>query len=155
MSLTGLLTATEKHTHLGQLYMRSIQWHLKNYWKIPESLEKVIPILRSLHQLPETKGSLFGPKRVPRPLREQYNTHSYRQHHSCCLHIQRRGMKSGPQCTLLWRILTWCAREQVTLRGLHILGRLNVVADKLSRLGQTIEIEWSLLPEVCHVICNR
>ena len=29
--------------------MRPIQWHLKNHWHIPESLEKVIPIPRSLH----------------------------------------------------------------------------------------------------------
>ena len=47
MSLIGLLTATEKQVHLG--HMKPIQWHLKNNWKIPESLEKVIPIPRSLH----------------------------------------------------------------------------------------------------------
>ena len=29
--------------------MRPIQWHLKNNWKVPESLKKVIPIPRSLH----------------------------------------------------------------------------------------------------------
>ena len=49
MSLIGLLTATEKEVHLGRLHMRPIQWHLKNNWRVPESLEKVIPIPRSLH----------------------------------------------------------------------------------------------------------
>ena len=49
MSLIGLLTATEKEVHLGRLHMRPIQWHLKNNWRIPGSLEKVIPIPRSLH----------------------------------------------------------------------------------------------------------
>ena len=49
MSLIGLLTATEKQLHLGRLHMRPIQWHLKNNWRVPESLEKVIPIPRSLH----------------------------------------------------------------------------------------------------------
>ena len=49
------------------------------------------------------------------------------------------GMKSGPLCALLWRILTWCARKHVTLKARHILGRLNMIADKLSRLGQTIK----------------
>ena len=29
--------------------MRPIQWHLKNNWRVPESLEKVIPVPRSLH----------------------------------------------------------------------------------------------------------
>ena len=49
MSLIGLLTATEKQVHLGRLHMRPIQWHLKQQWRIPESLEKVIPIPRSLY----------------------------------------------------------------------------------------------------------
>ena len=49
MSLIGLLTATEKQVHLGRLHMRPIQWHLKNYWRVPESLEKVIPVPKSLH----------------------------------------------------------------------------------------------------------
>ena len=34
-------------------------------------------------------------------------------------------------------------------------GRLNVVADKLSRLGQTIRTEWSLLQKVFQAICSR
>ena len=46
MSLIGLLTAT---VYLGRLHMRPIQWHLKNNWRVPESLEKVIPIPTSLH----------------------------------------------------------------------------------------------------------
>ena len=45
MSFIGLLTATEKQAHLGLLHMRP----MKNHWKNPESLEKVIPISRSLH----------------------------------------------------------------------------------------------------------
>ena len=40
MSLIGLLTATEKQIHLDRLHMRPIQWHLKNNWRVPESLEK-------------------------------------------------------------------------------------------------------------------
>ena len=49
MSLMGLLTATEKQVHLGRLHMRPIKWHLKNNWRVPESLEKVIPVPKSLH----------------------------------------------------------------------------------------------------------
>ena len=41
-------SATEK-VHLGGLHMRAMQWHLKNNWRVPESLEKVIPVSRSLH----------------------------------------------------------------------------------------------------------
>ena len=31
------------------------------------------------------------------------------------------GMRSGPLCALLWRILTWCARNQVPLKARHRL----------------------------------
>ena len=68
---------------------------------------------------------------------------------------EKVGVRSGPLCALLWRILTWCTRKQVTLKARHITGRLNVVADKLSRLGQTIQTEWSLLPEVFQMLCSR
>ena len=46
-------------------------------------------------------------------------------------------------------------RKQVTLKAQHIPGWLNVVADKLSRLGQTMQTEWFLLPEVLQTICSR
>ena len=40
---------TEKQLHLGRLHKRPIQWHLQSNWRVPESLEKVIPIPKSLH----------------------------------------------------------------------------------------------------------
>ena len=49
MSLIRLLTATEKQVHLGRLHMRPVQWHLKNNWRVPESLDKQIPVPKSLH----------------------------------------------------------------------------------------------------------
>ena len=82
------------------------------------------------HKLPGTKGGLFGPKGVPKPLPEQHSSYSHRQHHS-----GRGAVKSGPLCPLLWRILTLCTSKQVTLKAQHIPGQLNVVADKVSRLG--------------------
>ena len=65
------------------------------------------------------------------------------------------GLRSSTLCALLWRILTWCTKNQVTLKARHIPGRLNVVADKLIHLGQTIQTEWSLLQEVFQTICRR
>ena len=65
------------------------------------------------------------------------------------------GMKSGSLCALMWRILSWCTRKQVTLKARHILGQLNGIADKLSRLDQTIQMDWSLHPEVFKAICFR
>ena len=34
---------------LGRLHMRPIQWHLKRHRRVPESLEKEIPVPKTLH----------------------------------------------------------------------------------------------------------
>ena len=65
------------------------------------------------------------------------------------------GMRSGSLCALLWRLLSWCNRRQIVLRARHIPGRLNVIADKLSRSTQVVQTEWSLLQEVFDHLCAR
>ena len=213
MSLIGLLTATEKQVHLGRLHMRPIQWHLKNNWRVPESLEKVIPVPKSLHPhlrwwLEESNVLLGQPLHPLKhalqiftdPSNEGWGAHlddhtargtwSLPESKLHINHLELKavflalkefrtlvcnktvliatdntivvayinkegGMKSGSLCALLWRILSWCTRQQVTLRARHIPGRLNVIADKLSRLGQTIQTEWSLHPAVFQAVCSR
>ena len=213
MSLIGLLTATEKQVHLGRLHMRPIQWHLKNNWRVPESLEKVIPIPGLFHphlrwwleesnvlqgqplhplkhalqiftdtskegwgahlnertargtwSLPESKLHInhLELKAVVLALKEFQDLCSNNivlvvtDNTTVVAYINKEGgMKSGSLCALLWRILSWCTRKQATLKARHIPGRLNVIADKLSRLDQTIQTEWSLHPEVFQAIFSR
>ena len=213
MSLIGLLTATEKQVHLGRLHMRPIQWHLKNHWRIPESLEKVIPFPRSLHPhlqwwLQEDNiltGQPLHPIKHALQIftdasKEGWGAHlnehtargtwslpesklhinylelkvvflTLKEFQSLCTnqivlvatdnttvvaYINKEGgLRSSTLCALLRRILTWCTKNQVTLKARQVPGRLNVVADKLSRLGQTIQTEWSLLQEVFQTICRR
>ena len=213
MSLIGLLTATEKQVHLGRLHMRPIQWHLKNNWRVPESLEKVIPLPRSLHPHLQwwlqdeniLRGQPLHPIKHALQIftdasKEGWGAHlneltargswsvpesklhinylelkavflALKEFQDLCVnqivlvatdnttvvaYINKEGgMRSGPLCALLWRILTWCSQRQVTLKARHIPGRLNVIADKLSRLGQTIQTEWSLLPKVFQSLCKR
>ena len=185
----------------------------KQHWRIPESLEKVIPIPRSLYphlqwwlqednvltgqplhpikhalqiftdaskegwgahlneftargtwSLPESKLHInyLELKAVFLALKEFQNLCANKivlvatNNTTVMSYINKEGgTRSGTLCALLWRILTWCTRHQVTLKARHIPGRLNVVADKLSKLGQTIQTEWSLLPEVFQAICSR
>ena len=212
MSLIGLLTATEKQVHLGRLHMRPIQWHLKNTWHVPESLEKVIPIPKSLHphlrwwlqednvlsgqtlhlikhalqlftdaskegwgahlndstargswSLPESKLHInyLELKAVLLALKEFGDLCTGQivlvaTDNTTVVYINKEGgMRSGPLCALLWRIMTWCSQKQVTLKARHIPGRLNVIADKLSRLGQTIQTKWSLLLAVFQRLCQQ
>ena len=89
---------------------------------------------QATHEQSGTKSSLSSTERVPGPLYRQDSTCGNQQHYNSVIH--KGGMRSGPLCALLWRILTWCTSHQVTLKARHIPGRLNVVADKLSRLGQ-------------------
>ena len=186
MSLIGLLTATEKQVHLGRLHMRPIHWHLKNKWRVPESLEKVIPVPKSLHphlrwwleesnvllgqplhplkhalqiftdasnegwgahlddhtargtwSLPESKlhinhlelKAVFLALKEFRTLVCNKTVLIATDNTTVVANINKEGgMKSGSLCALLWRILSWCTRQQLTLRARHIPGRLNVIA---------------------------
>ena len=65
------------------------------------------------------------------------------------------GTHLAEMCALLWKIITWCHRYQITLKARHILGCLNVMADLLSRLNQVQSTEWSLHPQVFKQICLK
>ena len=199
MSHMALLTAIEKQVHLGRLHMRPIQWHLKNNWRVPETLEKVIPISKALHphmkcwleesyvltgqplhplkhalqiltdafkrrvgcslkrahykgklvpsrkqtthKLSGTKNDLLSTKRVPGPLYKQHSPHSHRQHNSGCIHQQGGRDEDEPTvCPRVENTDLVCQKASYSQRS--IPGRLNVIADKISRLGQTIQTEW-------------
>ena len=43
MSLIGLLASTEKMVPKGHLHMRPFQFHLKEHWKFPQSLDTLLP----------------------------------------------------------------------------------------------------------------
>ena len=65
------------------------------------------------------------------------------------------GMRPGSLCALLWRLLSWCHPRGIVLRARHIQGRLNVIADKLSRHNRVIQTEWSLSQQVFNLLCSR
>ena len=106
------------------------------------------------HQLSGTKSSVPSFERVPRTLRRQDGVSGNRQHYSGSLHKQGRRHEVGlSMCSPVENLdLVF---PETTLKARHIPGRLNVIADKLSRLGQTIQTERSLLPEIFHKLCNR
>ena len=65
------------------------------------------------------------------------------------------GRRSSSLCAVLWRLLSWCHPRGIVLRARHIPGRLNVIADKLSRHNQVIQTEWSLSQQVFTLLCSR
>ena len=62
-------------------------------------------------------------------------------------HINTQGGTHLVQlCALMWILLTWCQKHQVTLRARHIPGSLNVIADGLSRRNQIQHTAWFPVP---------
>ena len=109
---------------------------------------------QAAYKLSGSLSSLSDFKRVPRPLLKQGSTCSNQQHHSSVIHKQGR-RHVGPALCPTMENLDLVYQETSDSKARHVPGRLNVVADKLSRLGQTIQTEWFLLPEVFHSICSR
>ena len=87
----------------------------------------------------ELKAVFSGFKRVPRPLLKQDSTCTNRQHHSSVIHKQGRRHEVGPTSCPTMENLDLVYQETSDSKVRHIPGRPNVVADKLSRLGQTIQ----------------
>ena len=82
----------------------------------------------------------FGPLSIPRPLVEQYCCYSYRQHSSGCLYKGRRGMKSGPLCALLWRILVKPVFPPSLSPG-HTFSRISVSGVSMNGKHEKLELD--------------
>ena len=106
------------------------------------------------YKLSGTEGSPSGPESVRASVQGSDCSCGNRQYNSGLLHKQG-GMKSGSLCALLWRLLSWCHPRRIVVRARHIPGRLNVIADKLSRHNQVIQTEWSLSQQVFIHLCSR
>ena len=101
------------------------------------------------------ESSISSSKGVSNPGLQQDSVDSYRQHNSGCLYQQRGGDEVG---------VTVCPTVENPVLVHQTAGNpqdtshprpLNVIADKLSRLGQTIQTEWSLHPAVFQAVCAR
>jgi hypothetical protein len=64
-------------------------------------------------------------------------------------YINKQGGTRNPQLLDLTRqLLLWAESQQVALRARYIPGKLNVMADSLSRRSQILTTEWSICPRV-------
>ena len=63
------------------------------------------------------------------------------------------GTKSATLCYLLWDVMLWCQDHQVQLRAVHLAGKLNITADRLSR-KRVSPLEWSLKDSIAHQVFN-
>ena len=141
-------TITPNKTCSANLYRR-IKRRVGRSLKRAHCKRDLVPSRKqAAYKLFGTKSSFSSLKRVPRPLIRQDSSCSNRQHHSGVIHKQGRRHEVGLTLSPTVENLDLVCKKQVTLKARHIPGWLNMVADKLSRLGQTIQMEWSLLLEV-------
>ena len=57
------------------------------------------------------------------------------------------GTRSYTLMQLMLRLLKWCDRKAITLVPVHLPGVHNIQADSLSRVGQTLNTEWTMAME--------
>ena len=118
----------------GRLHMRPFQFHLKEHWKYPRSLDSLLPWTETSVHLDwwqNPTNVMIGADLHPKDHSIQGGTHS------------------AEMCALLWKIMIWCRHYHITLKARHIPGCLNVMTDLLSR-----STEWSLHP-VFKQICLK
>ena len=68
-------------------------------------------------------------------------------------YINKQGGTHSPNlCVELWEILHWCLEHDIVIRVHHIPGRVNILADCLSRLDRPLKTEWALDQSVAYSI---
>jgi len=58
------------------------------------------------------------------------------------------GTRSREMMKVTHKLFMWLEEHQIRVSARHITGKLNVLADSLSRKGQIVPTEWSLCPQV-------
>ena len=114
---------------------------------------------KATHKCSRTEGGFSGPSKVQGPVSKPNSVKTVlvaTDNSTVVAYINKQaGTHSAELCTLLWKIMTWCYRYQITLKARHIPGCLNVMADLLPRSNQVQSIEWSLHLQVFKQICLK
>ena len=220
LSLTGLLTATEKLVPMGRTHMRDLQYCLKRQWKQTETnfnqSVQIDHLARTeLRWWYDATNLIVGaPMHPPNPdiqiftdsSMEGWGAHTLNLEVSVnlevsgvwsskerTLHInnlelravvlalkhwervvigktilvgsdnstmvayinKQGGTVSRSLCMETKEMLIWCHQREIILRARYIPGKLNALADQLSRRGQILHTEWSLCPRIFKHLCNQ
>ncbi|VDI73954.1 Hypothetical predicted protein [Mytilus galloprovincialis] len=72
-------------------------------------------------------------------------------------YINKQGGTHSPElCYLTWDLYQWCIQNKVTIRAVHIPGKINLLADALSRGKNLFKMtEWTLNNMIVNMIFQR
>lgn len=87
---------------------------------------------------------------------QHFQAHVFNQHvllssdnMSVVSYVRRQGGTHSPSLTaLVGTLLRWCQSHSITLSSRHLPGRLNALADRLSRNSRPLVAEWTLCQSV-------
>ena len=68
---------------------------------------------------------------------------------------QEGGTRSFRLTRLTIRLLKFCNHKRIVLIPVHLPGRNNIQADRLSRPGQTLPTEWEIHPDLLQPVFGR
>ena len=71
-----------------------------------------------------------------------------------CYVNKEGGARSTPLCVRTEEMLLWCQRQRISLSARHIPGKLNIVADALSRSQSILHTEWTLHEAILQQVWN-
>ena len=71
-----------------------------------------------------------------------------------CYVNKEGGARSTPLCVWTEEMLLWCQRQRISLSARHIPGKLNIVADALSRSQSILHTEWTLHEAILQQVWN-
>ena len=109
-------------------------------------------IQETTHQCVRNEGSLISSAGFCSSYQGSFGVAGNGQHHCGSLNKQTGGTHSRTLCNLAVEAAEWCARNKVHLKARYLPGRLNALADCLSRKGAVVQTEWSLNQRVAYQI---
>ncbi|XP_077991032.1 uncharacterized protein LOC144445368 [Glandiceps talaboti] len=62
------------------------------------------------------------------------------------------GTRSPTLCYLLWELMLWCIDRKILLSARHVPGKLNGIADALSRRKRVLPTEWAIPVKIAHLL---
>ena len=88
---------------------------------------------------------------------ENEHVHLYLDNTVAIKYISKMGGRKHQLNCLSKKIWTWCEARKIWLSVFHIPGRLNIRADKLSRLGKSLnpDMEWALEESIYSAITHK
>ena len=109
---------------------------------------------RMAYQSARDGSSVSGDETLCTKSKGSQSVDKMRQFDGRTIHKQTRGTRSYQLCYKTWDMWNWAIQNNIQMKAVHIAGKANVLADKLSR-QKIIPTEWTLNRMIVHQIFQK